>query len=97
MKRLALAVVALGVQAVESFAGPPPPPSKEIVTPPPSASFFRGNEFDIGIFGTYVTGTKGGTRSTTFADGDVVTLSSSGSADVWGGGMDFTYFLPWKY
>ena len=98
MKRLALAVVALGVQAVASFAGPPPPPSKEIVTPPPPASFFRGNEFDIGIFGTYVTGTNGGeTRSTTFADGDTVTISSSGSPDGWGGGMDFTYYLPWKW
>ena len=96
MKRLALAIVALGSQTVVSFAGPPP--SKEVVAPPPPpVSYFRGNEFDIGIFATYVTGTNGGgTRSTTFANGDVVTLSSSGSPDGWGGGMDFTYFLPWK-
>jgi hypothetical protein len=98
MKRLALALVVLGAQAIVSFAGPPPP--KEVITPPPPppVSYFRGNEFDIGIFGTYVTGTKGGeTRTTTFANGDVVTISSSGSPDGWGGGMDFTYFLPWKY
>jgi len=98
MKRLALAVVALGVQAVASFAGPPS--SKEIVTPPqpPPLSYFRGNEFDIGIFATYVTGTNGGgSRTTTFADGDVVNISSSGSPDGWGGGMDFTYYLPWKW
>ena len=62
----------------------------------PPVSFFRGNEFDIGIFGTYVTGTSGGqTRTTTFDDGDVVTISSSGSPHGWGGGMDFTYYLPW--
>ena len=97
MKRLALAVVAVASQAVVSFAGPPPP-SKEVVAPPPPVSYFRGNEFDIGIFATYVTGTNGGgSRTARFADGDVVTLSSSGSPDGWGGGMDFTYFLPWKY
>ena len=98
MKRLALAIVALGSQAVVSFAGPPP--SKEIVAPPapPPVSFFRGNEFDIGIFGTYVTGTSGSqTRTRTFGDGDAVTISSSGSPDGWGGGMDFTYYLPWKW
>jgi hypothetical protein len=96
MKRLALAIAALGSQAVVSFAGPPP--SKEVVAPPPPVSFFRGNEFDIGAFGTYVTGTNGGgTATRTFPDGDVVTISSSGSPDGGGGGMDFTYFLPWKW
>jgi hypothetical protein len=98
MKRLALAIVVLGSQVVVSFAGPPPP--KEVIAPPPPppVSFFRGNEFDIGIFGTYVTGTSGGqTRTTTFANGDVVTISSSDSPHGWGGGMDFTYYLPWKW
>jgi len=69
MKRLtALTVLALASQATVCFAGPPP--SKEVVAPPlpPPVSFFRGNEFDIGIFGTYVTGTNGGlTRATNFA------------------------------
>ena len=97
MKKLALAIGTLGSLAVMSFAGPPEP--KEVVAPPPPPlSYFRGNEFDIGIFATYVTGTNGGeTRTTHFADGDSVTISSSGSPDGWGGGMDFTYFLPWKY
>src|SRR4029077_7247074 len=96
MKRLALAIVALGSQAVMSFAGPPEP--KEVVAPPPPLSYFRGNEFDIGIFATYLTGTSGGqTRTRRFDDGDAVTISSSGSPHGWGGGMDFTYFLPWKY
>ena len=98
MKRLALAIVALGSQAAMSFAGPPEP--KEVVAPPapPPLSYFRGNEFDIGIFATYLTGTSGGeTRTRRFDDGDAVTISSSGSPHGWGGGMDFTYFLPWKY
>ncbi|HYZ74133.1 MAG TPA: hypothetical protein VE641_13725, partial [Chthoniobacterales bacterium] len=71
MKRLiALTVLVLVSQATISFAGPPP--SKEVVTPPPPPpeSFFRGNEFDIGIFGTYVTGTGGAqSRTRTFPDG----------------------------
>ena len=99
MKKLTtLTVLALASQATLCFAGPPS--SKEVVAPPlpPPVSFFRGNEFDIGLFGTYVTGTNGAlTRTTTFADGDVVTLSSSSSPHGWGGGMDFTYYLPWKW
>jgi hypothetical protein len=102
MKRfVALAVLALALQAVTCFAGGPEVSSKQIITPaPPPESFFRGNEFDIGAFATYVTGTNGGgtrTRETAFDDGTTFTLSSSGSPSGWGGGMDFTYFLPWKY
>ena len=97
MKRLALAIVALGCQTVVSFAGPPPPSKEVVAPPPPPISYFRGNEFDIGVFATYVTGTGGGgSRTRTFDNGDVVTLSSSGSPDGWGGGMDFTYY-PWKW
>src|ERR1700749_1482071 len=97
MKKIALAIASVGSLAVVSFAGPPPP-SNEVGARPPPLSYLRGNEFDIGIFATYVTGTNGGqTRTTDFADGDVVTISSNGSPHGWGGGMDFTYFLPWKY
>jgi hypothetical protein len=98
MKKSALAIAALGSLAAVSFAGPPPPSKEVVAPPPPPLSYFRGNEFDVGIFATYVTGTNGGqTRTTNFADGDSVTISSSGSPHGWGGGMDFTYFLPWKY
>lgn len=101
MKRLiALAVLAIASQATATFAGEPMVSSKQVIAPPPPppVSFFRGNEFDLGVFATYVTGTNGGgTRQTTFADGTTFTLSSSGSPDGWGGGLDFTYFLPWKY
>jgi hypothetical protein len=47
---------------------------------------------------TYATGTNGGgTRQTVFDDGTTFTLSSSRSPDGWGGGLDFTYWFPWKY
>jgi len=96
---IALTAAALASSAGISFAGGPEVSSKQVITPPaPPESFFRGNEFDIGAFATYVTGTNGGgKRETTFDDGTTWTLSSSGSPNGWGGGMDFTYFLPWKY
>src|ERR1700693_3522407 len=102
MKRLiALAVVVIMSQAAAVFAGEPMISSKEVIAPPPAppVSFFRGNEFVIGAFATYVTGTNGGGTRTrqTVDDGTTFTLSSSGSPNGWGGGMDFTYFLPWKY
>ena len=99
MKKLALALVVLAAQAGVCLAGGPVVSSKEIVAPPaPPESYFLGNEFVIGAFGTYVSSTHGSTSNTTrFADGDTVTLSTNGNGDGWGGGMDFTYFLPWKY
>jgi hypothetical protein len=93
-------VIAFASQIVVSFAGEPMVSSKQVIAPPPPApvSYFRGNEFDLGAFATYVTGTSGGgTRQTVFDDGTTFTLSSSGSPNGWGGGMDFTYFFPWKY
>src|SRR5260370_39914578 len=78
MKRLALAIAVLGSQAVMSFAGPPEP--KEVVAPPapPPLSYVRGNEFEIGIFATYFTGTNGGqTRTTDFTNSDLVTIPGS--------------------
>jgi hypothetical protein len=98
MKRLiALAVVTLASQAVVSFAGPPP--SKEVVPvpPPPPASYFRPNEFDIGAFATYWTGTGNNPTGTRVRDGFTTTLSGETTFSGWGGGMDFTYYFPWKY
>jgi hypothetical protein len=72
MKNLmALAVLTLASQAVFTFAGEPMVSSKQVIAPPPPApvSFFRGNEFVIGAFATYVTGTNGGgTRTRETAD-----------------------------
>jgi hypothetical protein len=97
-----LAVIAFASQVAVVFAGEPMVSSKQVIAPPPAPpeSYFRGNEFDLGAFATYVTGTNGGGsvhRQTVFDDGTTFTLSSSGSPYGWGGGLDFTYYLPWKY
>ena len=64
MKKLtALAVLTLASQAVVTFAGEPMVSSKQVIAPPPAPpppEFFRGNEFDIGMFGTYATGVGSG-------------------------------------
>ena len=83
MKRsIALALLAL-VPAVVTFGGEPMVSSKQVIAPPPPPppEFFRPNEFNIGAFGTYATGV------------------GSGAADLhgWGGGIDLTYWFPWKY
>jgi hypothetical protein len=86
MKRLiALAVLALAWQAVATFGGEPVVSSKQVIAPPPPPppEFFRPNEFDIGAFGTYATGVGSG--------------NNAGKLHAWGGGMDFTYWFPWKY
>jgi hypothetical protein len=106
MKRLtALTVLALVSQATVSFAGPPEP--KEVVPAPapPPESYFRGNEFDIGAFGTYFTGTGGNPGGTRVGqrvfddtvDNFVTNLGGNTTFNGWGGGMDFTYYTPWKY
>jgi hypothetical protein len=105
-KSAALIVVALASQAIVSFAGPPPP--KEVVPapPPPPVSYFRPNEFDIGAFATYATWTGNNptgtsTRFISVPPFPTQTITTTLSGDVtpsgWGGGMDFTYWFPWKY
>jgi len=81
MKRLiALAVVALASQAIATFAGEPVTTSKEVVAPPPPppVSYFRANEWSLGLFGTYGWTYDGNRR---------------GIQDhYWGGGVDGQYF-----
>jgi hypothetical protein len=97
-KIIVLTVLAIASQAVVTFAGEPLVSSEQVIAPPPPTSFFRPNEFVIGAFATYVTGTNGGgSRTTRTFDDETFTLSSSRSPHGWGGGMDFTYFFPWKY
>ena len=84
-KIIVLTVVVIASQAVAIFAGEPVVSSKQVITPPPRPppEFFRPNEFDIGAFGTYATGVGSG--------------ENAGRLHGWGGGMDFTYWFPWKY
>ena len=86
MKRLiALAVVIFALQAVATFGGETVVSSKQVIPPPPPPppEYFRANEFDIGLFGTYATGAGSG--------------SNAGKLHAWGGGLDLTYWFPWKY
>jgi hypothetical protein len=83
-KIIVLTVVAIASQAIAIFAGEPVASSKQVIAPPPPPpDFFRPNEFDIGAFGTYATGVGSG--------------QNAGDLHAWGGGMDFTYWFPWKY
>jgi hypothetical protein len=80
-----LAVLALTSPAVAIFGGEPVGSSKQVIAPPPAPApeFFRPNEFDLGVFGTYATG---------FGSGE-----NAGALRAWGGGLDLTYWFPWKY
>jgi hypothetical protein len=99
MKKLtALAAVALASQAVGAFAGEPVVSSKEVIAPtPPPPEYFRPNEFDIGAFGTYWTGTGNNLTGTRVRDGLSTTVSGDTTLSGGGGGMDFSYYFPWKY
>jgi hypothetical protein len=83
-KFIVLTVVAIASQAVATFGGEPIA-SKQVVAPPPPPppEFFRPNEFDIGAFANYDTGVGSG--------------NNAGKLHAWGGGMDFSYWFPWKY
>jgi hypothetical protein len=75
-KSTALAVVALASQAVVAFAGEPVISSKQVITPTaPPPEYFRPNEWDIGAFGTYASGTGGNPTGTRVRDGFTTTLS----------------------
>jgi hypothetical protein len=81
---ITLTVVAIASQAIAALAGEPVVSSKQVIAPPPPPpEFFRPNEFDIGAFGTYATGVGSG--------------NEGGRLHGWGGGIDLTYWFPWKY
>jgi len=82
-KIIALAVISTVSQAIVAFAGPPEPKQVIAPPPPPPPEFFRPNEFDIGAFASYARGTG--------------SSGNGGRLHGWGGGMDFTYWFPWKY
>jgi hypothetical protein len=82
-KIIALAVIGIASQTMTAFAGPPE--TKQVVAPPPPPpppEYFRPNEFDIGAFGTWA---------------PFVGIRGGGNVRGWGGGMDFTYWFPWRY
>jgi hypothetical protein len=81
MKKLvALAVVAFASQIVSASAGEAVASSKEVVAPPPPlpTSYFRSNEFSLGVFGSYGVGFYDNHRAI--------------GEHAWGGGVDAQYF-----
>ena len=83
-KIIALAVVIFASQVLSTLAGEAVTSSKEVVTPPapPPISYFRSNEFSLGLFGSY---------------GWTYNNNSRGIGDhAWGGGIDGQYF-PLQY
>ena len=85
MKRIiALTVVVFASQAVSTFAGEAVASSKEVVAPPPPPpiSYFRSNEFSLGVFGSYGVGFYDNHRAI--------------GEHAWGGGVDGEYF-PLQY
>jgi hypothetical protein len=83
-KLIALAIVAIASQVVSASAGEAVAISKEVVTPPPAlpTSYFRSNEFSLGLFGSY---------GASFNDN-----SRAIGNHTWGGGIDGEYF-PLQY
>ena len=83
MNRTIALVAAVTIsQAMVIFAGETEVSEKNVLQPVPPASYYRGNEWDLGIFGTYDTSFNNNRR----AIGD----------HAWGGGLGLTYF-PWLY
>jgi hypothetical protein len=80
-KIIVLAVILTLSKATATFAGPEEKAVVPPPPPPPPESFFRPNEFDIGAFGTFAQGVGSG----------------GPHLHGWGGGMDFSYWFPWKY
>jgi hypothetical protein len=82
-KLIALSVVAIALQVVSASAGEAVASSKEVVTPTPlPISYFRSNEFSLGLFGSY---------------GWTYNNNNLGIGNhAWGGGVDGQYF-PLQY
>jgi opacity protein-like surface antigen len=82
MKRvLALTIVAIASHALSASAGEPVSSSKEVAAPapPPPESYFRANEFSIGLFAAYDWTQNYNERAI--------------GNHAWGGGIDGQYFL----
>jgi len=116
MKKLTLALCVLGTFAFAFdfavFAGPEQYSGKEMkqaVVTPPACEWYRGNEWDISIWGAYAFPGNDGRRNPTDValfheanegldnhEENVGRISNDrflNKDDAWGGGVDFKYFL----
>jgi hypothetical protein len=81
MKRLTALAIVIFTSLGIATFGGQPVTSSTPAASPPSG-FFRANEFETGAFGTFATG---------------VGSSANSASHAWGGGLDVTHWLPWKY
>ena len=81
MKRLTALAIVIFTSQAIAAFGGQPVTSSTSAVAPPSG-FFRANEFETGAFGTFATGVGSSANSNTHG---------------WGGGLDVTHWLPWKY
>jgi hypothetical protein len=83
-KLIGLTILAIASPAISASAGEPVSSSKEIFAPapPPQESYFRANEFSIGLFAAY-----------DWTQNDNVRAIGN---HAWGGGIDGQYF-PLRY
>lgn len=96
MKKTVFAI--LGVFSLSAFAYAGAEPlsgkDKEVVQPAPSLTeWYRDNEWNVGIWGTYVFTGNGGEEA---PNQGIVLWSSDrylGTDDAWGGGIDLKYFF----
>jgi hypothetical protein len=81
MKRLTSLAIVIFTSLGISAFSGQPLTSSTPAVSPPSG-FFRANEFETGAFGTFARG---------------VGSSANSDSHAWGGGLDVTHWLPWKY
>jgi muramoyltetrapeptide carboxypeptidase LdcA involved in peptidoglycan recycling len=81
MKRLTALAIAIFASTAIATFGGQTVTSSTPAVSQPSG-FFRPNEFETGAFGTFATG---------------VGSSANSDSHAWGGGLDVTHWLPWKY
>jgi hypothetical protein len=81
MKRLTSLAIVIFTSLGIAAFGGQPVTSSAPAVSRPSG-FFRANEFETGAFGTFATGI--GSRA-------------NSDSHAWGGGLDVTHWLPWKY
>jgi hypothetical protein len=96
MKRIALTFTLLATWPVLSFAGPEQLSAKDMqptLAPVAPVEWYADNEWNIGVWGTYVFTQNGGES----APEEGITLWTSdrylGADEAWGGGIDLKYFF----
>ena len=82
MKKLAFSLCTLAAMSAGVFAGTATYSKESSVVPPPCPQWYADNEFNVGLWGTYVfTGNEW--RDDRYIEAD----------HAWGGGVDFKYFF----